>query len=584
MFGSLLAGCEESPGDLVFVNGKQYKSYRGMGSLGAMSSRGKKSYSKDRYFQADVTSDDKIVPEGIEGQVAYRGPLSARRAPADRRPAPVDVLRRRAHHPRAAREGPLRADHLGGAQGEPPARRPDHHRGAQLLVALIRAPIEEARLAAGARPRRRGRRLPARPTRWTSRPRSRRPRRSGPGSTSWSRWTTSTVLGSAKMGPNRPAQGAHVGTAVVHGRLGGPRSRHRPGAGGVRRRLAPRRTASAAIQFNAVVSTNTAAVRLWESLGFEIVGTVPGAFRLPDGVVRRPARDVPPHERLPRVTEIEIGRAKRGRRAYSFDDIAIVPSRRTRDPEEVSDGLADRRLPLRAADPRRPDGLGDVARRPRSRSGSSAGSACSTSRASGPATTTRPTCSHEVAELDPALTRCARMQEIYPEPIQAELITERIKQVRDAGVTVAGSLSPQRTKEFAKTVVDAGVDMFVIRGTTVSAEHVSAPGRAAEPQGVHLRARRPRHRRRLRDLPGRAAPDAHRRGRRPRRLRRRSGAHHAHGPRRRRTDGQCGRRRRRRPPRLHGRVRRPLRARHRRRLASAAAATSPRPSPAAPTP
>ena len=77
MVGSLLAGCEESPGDLVFVNGKQYKSYRGMGSIGAMSSRGKKSYSKDRYFQADVTSDDKIVPEGIEGQVAYRGPLSA---------------------------------------------------------------------------------------------------------------------------------------------------------------------------------------------------------------------------------------------------------------------------------------------------------------------------------------------------------------------------------------------------------------------------------------------------------------------------------------------------------------------------
>jgi IMP dehydrogenase len=77
MVGSLLAGCEESPGELVFVNGKQYKSYRGMGSLGAMSSRGKKSYSKDRYFQAEVASDDKIVPEGIEGQVAYRGPLSA---------------------------------------------------------------------------------------------------------------------------------------------------------------------------------------------------------------------------------------------------------------------------------------------------------------------------------------------------------------------------------------------------------------------------------------------------------------------------------------------------------------------------
>jgi IMP dehydrogenase len=77
MVGSLLAGCEESPGELVFVNGKQYKSYRGMGSLGAMSSRGKKSYSKDRYFQAEVASDDQLVPEGIEGQVAFRGPLSA---------------------------------------------------------------------------------------------------------------------------------------------------------------------------------------------------------------------------------------------------------------------------------------------------------------------------------------------------------------------------------------------------------------------------------------------------------------------------------------------------------------------------
>ncbi len=77
MIGSLLAGCEESPGELVLVNGKQFKAYRGMGSLGAMATRGKKSFSRDRYFQADVTSDDKIVPEGIEGQVAYRGPVSA---------------------------------------------------------------------------------------------------------------------------------------------------------------------------------------------------------------------------------------------------------------------------------------------------------------------------------------------------------------------------------------------------------------------------------------------------------------------------------------------------------------------------
>ena len=77
MMGSMLAGCEESPGELIFVNGKQYKSYRGMGSLAAMSSRGKKSFSKDRYFQAEVTSDDQLVPEGVEGKVAYRGAVSA---------------------------------------------------------------------------------------------------------------------------------------------------------------------------------------------------------------------------------------------------------------------------------------------------------------------------------------------------------------------------------------------------------------------------------------------------------------------------------------------------------------------------
>jgi IMP dehydrogenase len=78
MLGSLLAGCEESPGELIFINGKQYKSYRGMGSLGAMQGRGQVvSYSKDRYFQDDVLSEDKLVPEGIEGQVPFRGPLAA---------------------------------------------------------------------------------------------------------------------------------------------------------------------------------------------------------------------------------------------------------------------------------------------------------------------------------------------------------------------------------------------------------------------------------------------------------------------------------------------------------------------------
>ena len=76
MLGSLLAGCDESPGELVFINGKQFKSYRGMGSLGAAASRGRVSYSKDRYFQGGA-ADDAFIAEGIEGQVPYRGPLQA---------------------------------------------------------------------------------------------------------------------------------------------------------------------------------------------------------------------------------------------------------------------------------------------------------------------------------------------------------------------------------------------------------------------------------------------------------------------------------------------------------------------------
>ena len=78
MIGSLFAGTDESPGDLVFVGGKQFKNYRGMGSLGALQTRGERtSYSKDRYFQADVPTDEKLIPEGIEGQVPYRGPVGA---------------------------------------------------------------------------------------------------------------------------------------------------------------------------------------------------------------------------------------------------------------------------------------------------------------------------------------------------------------------------------------------------------------------------------------------------------------------------------------------------------------------------
>ena len=171
------------------------------------------------------------------------------------------------------------------------------------------------------------------------------------------------------------------------------------------------------------------------------------------------------------MTEIEIGRAKRGRRAYSFDDLAIVPSRRTRDPEEVSVAWqidAYRfELPILAAPM-------DSVMSPET--------AIAFGRYGGLGVlnleglwTRYDDPSDLLAGISELETRDAvrRMQEVYAEPIKPELITERVKQVRDAGVTVAGALSPQRTKEFAKTVVDAGVDMFVIRGTTVSAEHVS---------------------------------------------------------------------------------------------------------------
>ena len=104
MLGGLLAGVEESPGELLFINGKQYKSYRGMGSLGAMQSRTRTSYSKDRYFQGDVTSDEKLVPEGVEGRVPYRGQLGAVAHQLVGGLRAGDVLLRRPHDRRAAGE------------------------------------------------------------------------------------------------------------------------------------------------------------------------------------------------------------------------------------------------------------------------------------------------------------------------------------------------------------------------------------------------------------------------------------------------------------------------------------------------
>jgi IMP dehydrogenase len=174
------------------------------------------------------------------------------------------------------------------------------------------------------------------------------------------------------------------------------------------------------------------------------------------------------------VTEVEIGRGKRGRRAYSFDDIAVVPSRRTRDPEDVSVAWQIDAyhfdLPVLAAP------MDSVM---------SPTTAVTLGRLGGLGVLdleglwTRyddpePLLA-EIAALDP-VRATARMQEIYAAPIRPDLIAARLKEIRAAGVTVAGALSPQRTQEHWRSVVDAGVDLFVIRGTTVSAEHVS--GRA----------------------------------------------------------------------------------------------------------
>ena len=168
---------------------------------------------------------------------------------------------------------------------------------------------------------------------------------------------------------------------------------------------------------------------------------------------------------------IEIAPGKRARVAYSFDDIAVVPSRRTRDPKDVStEWQIDAykfEIPMMAAP------MDSVV---------SPETAIEIGRLGGLAVLnleglwTRyedPSIPlGEIASM-PEKNVTRRMQEIYAAPIREDLIKERIKQVRDAGVTVAASLSPQRTAQFHKTVVDAGVDIFVIRGTTVSAEHVA---------------------------------------------------------------------------------------------------------------
>ena len=170
-------------------------------------------------------------------------------------------------------------------------------------------------------------------------------------------------------------------------------------------------------------------------------------------------------------SEIEIGRGKRGRRAYSLDDIAIVPARRTRDPEDVSLSWQidayQFELPFIGAPM-------DSAMSPETVIALGRFGGLGVLDLEGLWTRYEDPTPQlaEIAQL-PAEMATSRMQGLYSAPIQAELITARLEQIREAGVTVAGALTPQRTQEFYKTVIDAGVDIFVIRGTTVSAEHVS---------------------------------------------------------------------------------------------------------------
>ena len=169
--------------------------------------------------------------------------------------------------------------------------------------------------------------------------------------------------------------------------------------------------------------------------------------------------------------EIEIGLGKKGRLAYSLDDVSIVPSRRTRDPQDVSTSW---RVDAYEFDVPVIGAPMDSVTSPATAIAMGKMGALGVLDLEGLWTRyddPQPLLD-EIAEL-PAERATERIQQIYAEPIKPELIVERLHEIRDAGVTVAGALSPQRTQDYYSTVLEAGVDLFVIRGTVVSAEHVS---------------------------------------------------------------------------------------------------------------
>ena len=169
--------------------------------------------------------------------------------------------------------------------------------------------------------------------------------------------------------------------------------------------------------------------------------------------------------------EVEIGRGKKARRAYGFDDIAIVPSRRTRDPDDIDItwklGPYQFELPLMAS---AMDGVG------------SPGTAGIVGKLGGLAVLNLEGIFTRYEDADGQLEEIAslpkpeatrRMQEIYAEPVKAELIAQRVAEIKAQKVVVAASLTPQRVRDYYEIALEAGLDVLVIQGTVVSGEHVS---------------------------------------------------------------------------------------------------------------
>src|SRR5437762_93913 len=171
------------------------------------------------------------------------------------------------------------------------------------------------------------------------------------------------------------------------------------------------------------------------------------------------------------MAEIEIGIGKAGRRAFGFDDIAIVPSRRTRDPEDVdiSCEIDAYRfdLPLMAA---AMDGV--VSPATATEIGRLGGVAVLNLEGLWTRYDDPETVLDEIATLEPDKATL-RMQQVYAEPINEELIGKRIREIKDSGVISCASVTPQRTQQFTKAILEAELDLLVIQGTVVSAEHVS---------------------------------------------------------------------------------------------------------------